>query len=86
VFIEDHSGTGSSYLIIFNSIFQLLDESTQDCGVVSILQEFEKSMLFRERPKLCDDPIKLPGNEMSKSAYFDTSTNLRSSTLLAFSA
>ena len=86
VFIKGHSRIGSSYLIIFDSICQLLDKSTQDLGVIDVPYELEKSVFFRERSKLCDNPIELPGHKMSKWACVYTSTNLRSSTLLAFSA
>ena len=86
VFIWDHSRTRSSYLIISDSIYQLLEKSTQDFGVIDVPYEFEKCVLFREWSKFCDNPIELPGSEVSKSACVYTSTNLRSSTLLAFSA
>jgi len=43
-------------------------------------------MFFSEWLKLCDNTVERPESEMSKSMCVYMSTNLRSSTLLAFSA
>ena len=66
VFTEDHSATGSSYLVIFDSVCQLLDKPTQDFGIINVPYEPEKHVLFSERFKLCDNSVEHPGSEVSK--------------------
>jgi len=66
VFIKDHSGTTSSYLIVFDSVCELLDKPTQDFGIINIPYEPEKHMFISERFKLCDNSVERPGSEVSK--------------------
>jgi len=62
----DHSGTGSSYLVICDSISQLLGKPNQGFGIINIVQELEECMLFREWLELRKDPFKLPGRQVRK--------------------
>jgi len=76
MFIKDHSGASSSYLIIHNGISQLLDKSSQGFGIINVVQEPNKHMLVRERFKLHDNPPELAKRRVSKLAYAHMSTNL----------
>ena len=55
-------GDCDTYLVIRDSINEVLDEAVQSVGVVDVLQELQKLMLFRKRSELCNDPNQLPGN------------------------
>ena len=55
-------GDRDTYLVICDSISEVLDEAVQSVGVVDVLQELQKLMLFRKRSELCNDPNQLPGN------------------------
>ena len=55
-------GDRDTYLVIRDSISEVLDEAVQSVGVVDVLQELQKLMLFRKRSELCNDPNQLPGN------------------------
>ena len=55
-------GDRDTYLVICDSISEVLDEAVQSVGVVDVLQELQKLMLFRKRSELCNDPSQLPGN------------------------
>lgn len=55
-------GDCDTYLVIRDSISEVLDEAVQSVGVVNVLQELQKLMLFRKRSELCNDPNQLPGN------------------------
>ena len=81
----DHGGTGCSYLVIHDSITQLLNKSSQDFGIINIVQELEECMLVREWLELHNHPFKLPERGMSKMMSIHMNTNLQSSTLLPFS-
>ena len=65
MFIKDHSRTGNSYLVVGDSISQILNKSTQGFAIINVLQEFQKHMLFRKWCKFCNDHIKLPKSSMS---------------------
>jgi len=54
-------GDCDTYLVIRDSISQVLDEAAQSFGVVDVLQELQKLVLFRKRSELCNDPNQLPG-------------------------
>ena len=82
----DHSRAGSSYLVIHDGISQLLDKSSQCLCIVNIVQELDKGVFFRQWPKLRDNSFKLPERGVSKIIFIRMDTNLRSSTLLPFSA
>jgi len=55
-------GDHDAYLVIRDSISEVLNEAVQSVGVVDILQELQKLVLFRKRSELCNDPNQLPGN------------------------
>ena len=82
----DCSGAGHSYLVICDSISQILDKPGQGFGIVNIAQELEEYLLFREWLEPRNNPFKLPERGVSKMIFNRTSTDLRSSTLLPLSA
>ena len=76
IVIEDHGRAGSSYLIICDGIGQLLDESRQGFGVISVTEEPNKRALFGKRLETHDNLLELPERGMSKFMPTRTSTNL----------
>ena len=86
MFIKDHSRASGSYLVICDGISQLLDEPGQRFGIIDVAEEPNKCMLVGERFKLGNNSLELPDRGISKQVYIHMSTNLRSSTLLPFSA
>ena len=43
---RSYNSAGAAYLVIYDSISQILDEAVQRIGVVGVLQEFRKFMLL----------------------------------------
>jgi len=54
------------YLVIHDSISQLLDKSYQGFGIINVPQEPNNHVLSGEWFKFCDDILELPGRGMSK--------------------
>ena len=85
-FIKDLNMIGRLYLVICDGIGQLLNKSIQDFGVLNIEYEFDERVLFRDWLKLRSNSIELPESGVNGLTWMSTSTNLRSSNLLLFSA
>ena len=59
-----------AYLIIRDSISQFFDESVQDVGMVDVLEEFHKPMLFCQRFELYDNSSQLPAKGLETCLRF----------------
>ena len=62
---------GGVYLIICDSISQVLDEAIQDVGVVGVVQKLHEPILSRKRSELGNNLSQLPENNQDDLGICD---------------